>query len=160
MSYSISVDNFGNSYVAGLTRGSLSGFTNLGGEDAFMMKFDSSGTEQWHHQLGSTALDIIYGVSVGNINDIYLTGHSNGNFDDATSLGDNDIVLVKFNSSGNKQWTATTGNTSSDAASGISINAVGDVFLTGFTHGSLEGNAHAGQSDMFLIKYSSDGMKQ
>jgi hypothetical protein len=35
-----------------------------------------------------------------------------------------------------------------------------DTTVTGDTYGGLDGNTNAGGSDLFLVKYNSDGVKQ
>ena len=35
-----------------------------------------------------------------------------------------------------------------------------NIYLTGFTNGSIDGNSYAGNSDVFFVKYNSSGVKQ
>jgi hypothetical protein len=55
--YSISADGVGNVYVAGDTRGNLGGQTNAGNGDAFVTKYDTTGTYQWTRLLGTSGQD-------------------------------------------------------------------------------------------------------
>ena len=41
----VAVDGSGNAYVVGRTRGALPGQTSSGGDDAFVRKYDDTGTE-------------------------------------------------------------------------------------------------------------------
>ena len=50
-----------------------------------------------------------------------------------------------------------TGN--DDDAGGIAIHSSGDIYLTGFTGGELDGNSTLGNKDVFLIKYNPSGTK-
>jgi hypothetical protein len=43
---SVAVDGSGNSFLTGLTAGNLDGATNSGGNDAYLVKYDTSGNLQ------------------------------------------------------------------------------------------------------------------
>ena len=59
-------------------------------------------------------------------------------------------------------WSVTKqfGTSSPDHAYGISTDIGGNVYVTGHTNGSLDGNTNAGSSDLFVVKYDSGGIKQ
>ena len=59
-----------------------------------------------------------------------------------------------------KQWTKQLGTVSDDWGMGISTDSSGNIYVTGFTSGGLDGNTNSGQNDIFLIKYNSSGTKQ
>jgi hypothetical protein len=44
--HGVAVDNSGNVYVTGQTGGNLDGNTNAGGQDIFVLKYDSNGNKQ------------------------------------------------------------------------------------------------------------------
>jgi hypothetical protein len=52
----VSADGSGNVYIAGWTSGSLGG-SNAGYFDAFVSKYDASGTLQWTRQLGGSRFE-------------------------------------------------------------------------------------------------------
>jgi hypothetical protein len=70
--------------------------------------------------------------------------------------------VVKYDSSGAKQWTQQLGTSDYDYAEGIATDSSGNVYVTGSTHwyGSLDNNTYAGKYDLFVVKYDSDGVKQ
>ena len=71
-----------------------------------------------------------------------------------------DIFLVKYNSSGTKQWTKQLGTSSSDQEFGVTVDSSDNLYVTGYTNGGLDGNTQVGNGDIFLVKYNSDGVKQ
>ncbi|MCP4134107.1 MAG: hypothetical protein GY754_24255, partial [bacterium] len=91
---------------------------------------------------------------------IYITGCTEGGLDGNTNDGGWDIFLVKYNSLGVKQWTRQMGTTENDYASGVSVDSAGNIHITGDTYGGLDGNTNDGGQDIFLVKYSSSGVKQ
>ena len=67
--------------------------------------------------------------------------------------------MVKYNSSGTKQWTKQLGTSSRDYATGVASDSSGKVYVGGNTNGGLDGNSSAGGFDLFVVKYDSDGNK-
>ena len=154
---SVTTDSSGNIYVTGKTRG-LDGNTGMSGlYDIILMKFDSSGTKQWTKQLVTSNRQYDQGSksffdSSGNI---YVTGWTPG----FSSGIDSDIILIKFNSSGTKQWTKKFGTSSTETGLGGTTDSSGNIYVTGFTRGGLDGNTNSGGKDIFLVKYNSSGTK-
>jgi hypothetical protein len=144
--------------VTGGTEGSLEG-TNAGNYDIFVVKYNSSGTEQWTKQLGTSNLDFAEAIATDSSDNVYVTGGTEGSLD-GTNAGSRDLLLVKYNSSGSKQWTKQLGTSSYDMANGVATDSSGNVYVTGYTSGGLDGNTSAGEDDLFVVKYNSNGTKQ
>ena len=89
-----------------------------------------------------------------------MTGWTGGGLDGNTNSGNTDIFLVKFNSSGTKQWTKQLGTSSPEYGNGVTTDSSGNIYVTGYTQGGLDGNTNSGGKDIFLVKYNSDGVKQ
>ena len=86
--------------------------------------------------------------------------HPKGGLDGNTSAGSDDLFVVKYNSSGTKQWTKQLGTSIFDEAFGVATDSSGNVYVTGVTQGGLDGNTNAGSFDLFVVKYNSSGTKQ
>ena len=154
-------DSSGNIYVSGYTEGNLDGNTNSGQGDIFLVKYNSSGTKQWTKQLGTSKNEQGLGVTTDSSGSIYVTGFTTRGLDGNKSSGKSDIYLVKYNSSGTKQWTKQLGVESlDDLGNGVTTDSSGNVYVTGYTKGGLDGNTSSGESDIFLVKYNSSGTKQ
>ena len=111
-------------------------------------------------QLGTSSNDYANGVATDNSSNVYVTGYTAGGLDGNTSAGVIDLFVVKYNSSGKKQWTKQLGTESVDQAKGVATDSSGNVYVTGFTWAGLDGNTSAGVIDLFVVKYNSDGVKQ
>ena len=115
---------------------------------------------------GSTATyqlatnDYANGVVTDSSGNVYVTGGTKGGLDGNTSAGNTDLFVVKYNSSGTKQWTKQLGSVSSDSAKGVATDSSGNVYLVGGTKGRLNGISNSGRTDAFMIKYNSSGTKQ
>jgi uncharacterized delta-60 repeat protein len=166
--HGVTVDSSNNIYVTGITGGGLDNNTSSGDYDLFLVKYNSSGTKQWTKQLGTSSWDHADGVTAGSSNNIYVTGFTEGGLDGNTNSGDRDIFLVKYNSSGTKQWTQQLGTSSDDYGHGVTVDSSNNIYVTGYTEGGLDGNTMSGGTcsggspcmDLFLVKYNSDGVKQ
>ncbi len=158
--YGVATDSSGNVYITGYTGGALDNNTNAGDRDLFVVKYNSSGTKQWTKQLGTSSGDIAYGVATDSSGNVYVTGGTGGGLDNNTSAGSNDLFVVKYNSSGTKQWTKQLGTSGDDYARGVATDSSGNVYVTGYTSGGLDNNTSAGGSDLFVVKYNSSGTKQ
>ncbi|MEP0393823.1 MAG: SBBP repeat-containing protein, partial [Nitratireductor sp.] len=117
VSYSISVDSSGNSYVTGTFQGTAdfdpgAGTTNLtsaGNDDAFIAKYDSDGALVWAKNVGGTSDDYGQSIEVDSSGNSYVTGYFQGTADfdpgagtaNLTSAGSSDVFLLKLDSDGN-----------------------------------------------------------
>jgi len=159
----ITTDSSGNVYVTGYTSGGLDGNTKPAGSyipDLFVVKYDSGGAKQWTKQLGTSLRDEATGIATDSSGNVYVTGHTYGELDGNTSAGYYDLFVVKYDSGGVKQWTQQPGTSSFDFAEGIATDFSGNVYVTGHTYGSFDGNTNAGLSDFFVVKYDSSGTQQ
>jgi len=89
-----------------------------------------------------------------------VTGDTEGGLDGNTSAGGWDLFVVKYNSSGTKQWTKLLGTSSWETGYGVATDSSGNVYVTGDTLAGLDGNTNAGCNDIFVVKYNSSGTKQ
>eukprot|EP00971_Amphidinium_carterae_P097704 1933424-Amphidinium_carterae.1 len=67
---------------------------------------------------------------------------------------------MQYSSSGEWQWTRQRGSSIGDYARAVAVNVDGQVYVAGYTGGSLDGQSSSGSDDAFLIQYSSSGAWQ
>jgi uncharacterized delta-60 repeat protein len=158
--YGVTVDSSSNIYVTGSTRRQLDGNNYSGDDDIFLVKYNSSGTKQWTEQLGTQHGDVGRGVTVDSSDNIYVSGSTERGLDGNSTSGWYDLFLIKYNSSGAKQWTKQLGTGTADYGWGVTVDSSDNIYVTGGTSGGLDGNSNSGSQDIFLVKYNSDGVKQ
>ena len=157
--YSIALSGTDTIYITGSTAGNLPGNTNSGLADILLAKFNSTGANQFLHQLGTTGIDIGNSVAVDAAGDVYVTGSTQGELLGNGAFGLSDMFLIKFNSSGVTQFARQMGTSGNDIAYGLAIQGTA-IYITGSTEGNLDGNTSLGQADIFLVKYDSSGVKK
>lgn len=142
---SVSVDNMGNVYTAGVTDGSLAEALG-GGNDAFVMKLNSQGVIQWVKQLGasytqgdSSEYDMCYGVAVDHLSNVYCAGMTTGRLKaGATANRNGDAFVAKLNSQGAVQWVHQWGESvdggSQNRCHDVSVDVAGNVYCAGYSN--------------------------
>ncbi len=152
----VSIDGTGNAYITGYTSGSL-GRANAGNFDIFLAKYDPSGTQLWVRQFGGAAEEQASGVAVDGDGNAYITGYTRGNLGAQNISGAPDIILVKYDTTGTQVWLRqlrSTGNV--DIATDVTIDSGGNVYITGYTDGTLA-PGRVGGTDLFTAKYNALG---
>jgi hypothetical protein len=137
------------------------------GTDAFLVKFNSSGVRQWATYYGGSEWDYGTSCAIDASGNIYMIGSTSSTSGIATAGAHettvNDGFLVKFNSSGVRQWgTYFEGN-----GNACTTDASGNVYIVGLTNstsGIATAGAHqtvmSGSGDAFLVKFNSSGVRQ
>ena len=144
----------GSIYIAGGTSGGLQG-SNVGAEDGYLMKLDSSGNTVWTRQFGTSASEGVSSVAIDASENIYVAGGTTGNLA-AINGGGWDAFVVKYTAAGNAVWSRQVGSAAFDYAEGVTVNDDGTVYIAGRTEGPLAG-LYAGSVDGFVIGLSPDG---
>ncbi len=154
----IGLDSEGYIYATGYVAGSLHEQHHEGGDDAFLVKFDGDGNIMWTRQWGTPGNDAGYALAVDSDDNIYVAGRTPGSMDGQPHTGNFDLFLTRFNSDGIWIWTRQWGTPDEDRALGIATDTEGNIYVTGFTEGSLDGNPARGSRDGILTKFTRFGV--
>ena len=177
---SITTDNSGNVYVTGVfgstvmyfESDSLLNFTGYPGPpyDIFFSKYDSNGNLVWIKRIGGIYGDEIFSISSDNNGNIYLAGsfYSSVLYFESDSLekqyGKSDFYIIKYNSLGYVDWANSGGGDSTDVATSVIADNMGNVYLGGYYkspnfyyNNNVLINASSYTTDIFAIKYSQGG---
>jgi len=151
--FDVEIDNCGNVYLLGNTSGSYPGFSNAGGDDIILQKYDKNGVLLWTNQNGTSSSDFVFSMGIDRNGFLYFSGRTQGAYPGYTNNGNNDFLIQSFDSFGNNILVRQTGTTKTDYFSGIAVSTSGDspVFAFGNTYGSYFG-VNQGSADMVLIK--------
>jgi hypothetical protein len=155
-SYTVTNDRSGNVYIAGSTTGILSDH-NFGSTDAFVTKLDSSGNVIWTKQFGTNGNDNIIRMVSDTSGNIYATGSTSGNLG-VHQYGNDDVMVVKLDSTGAIIWKKQFGTSGKDVGNAIYVNDSGYIFVAGETN-ALFGDSLLGKTDGFVLKLDNTGNK-
>ena len=153
----ITVDPSDNIYMTAYSHGDLGG-SNAGQSDVFVAKYDGSGDQLWTQQFGGGAHENSQGTATDSDGNVYISGFTPdelGNI--ALYFGsDNDAFVTKYDSSGNQIWTQFLASPEHDSSTGLATDSNDNIYIVGYTRGNL-GSPPAGNDDVFVAKYDSDG---
>jgi Domain of unknown function (DUF4347)/Beta-propeller repeat len=154
---SVAIDGSGNVYTAGAFEGtadfdpSLTETANLvsaGESDIFISKLDSRGNFIWAKSIGGTGRDAATGLTIDGSGNIYTTGYfydivdfdpSLTNTNNLFSLGGNASTFVsKLDRDGNFAWAKSWEGLLYYNATGIAVDAGGDIYTTGTFIGTVD----------------------
>jgi hypothetical protein len=175
----VAVDDSGNVFLTGYFSDTIVfGSTALIGPPStygltFLVKYNSAGNVIWAKKLGTgggSGGTIPHGISIDHSGNIFVTGYfhtSSATFGSITlTSADNgnswDVFHVKCDPSGNVLWAKMAGSTSSVIPTGVTTDAAGNSYITGwfsspsltfdFSTISSGGNVHS-----FLTRYDPNG---
>lgn len=144
-------DSQGNIYATGWTKGDLGGI-NAGSYDTWIAKYNSQGDRLWVEQFGTSGDDgsFVGGMEIDSSDNIFTVGYTNRNLG-GDNAGAYDAWVAKYDSEGNQLWLEQFGTSELDYATDVSADRFGNLYVTGFTEGSL-GDTNAGSVDAWVAK--------
>ena len=155
----IATDTNNDVYVTGYTTGGLEGVSTVpSGTVAFVVKYDTTGVNQWMNLLSISGASTPFGgsgITVDASNNVYATGSANVG-------GSYGAFVAKYDLTGTWQWTQLLSQSGTTIATNPSITSdnSGHVYIAGTTNGDIDGQVHTGLEDIFVTKYNSnDGTK-
>ena len=174
---SVLCDNSSNVYMSGQTS-SNTGISTTGSHqaafsgdaDAFIVKFNSSGSRIWGTYYGGTTYE--YGYLSSDGNSLYLAGRTESSTSIATAgayqtsiSGLREGFLAKFTLDGSRLWGTYIGGPDHEYLYSVKCDAAGNILLsggTGSTSGIATSGAHqttklGGLWDTFLMKFNQSG---
>jgi len=178
---SIITDPAGNVYIGGFFSGTTDfdpgpgtfPITTVGSTDIFVSKLNSSGAFVWAKGIGGTNYDGCYSISLDIPGNVYVTGsfQLTADFDPGagtytlTSAGLNDAFITKLDAGGSFVWAEQMGSTNDDFGQAIKVDAMGNVYTTGYFNGSVDFDPgpgvftlnSAGADDIFISKLNTSG---
>ncbi|HXC05767.1 MAG TPA: SBBP repeat-containing protein [Bacteroidia bacterium] len=168
----IYVDASKNTYATGsfaspsITFGTTT-LTNNGGLDYFVVKYDPSGNVLWAKGANGLSNDVGNSVAVDAAGNVYVLATSNSTVITFGTVhftlhGHDDIIVIKYNSSGTVIWAKGFGGNLDDVSEGIAVDANGNSYITGY-FGSVGFSfgtkpvSNAGTNNAFITKLDSSG---
>ncbi len=176
-------DRFGNVFTTGYfdsqsiqfggnNNDNVSNSGSSGTFDAFIVKYNSSGSPQWYHSIGEDDDDGGSDVATDSAGNVYVTGwfraasvqvsSSVSIYNVSQTTGPSDMFLIKYSGGGDVLWAKSAGGPDDDKGRGVAVDKDGNVVVTGYSKPSsmtIEGTVYLnnGSKDFFVIKYDENG---
>ncbi len=151
--------------------------TAIGGSaDIFISKLDAAGNFAWAKTMGAPVLaDYGNDISVDATGNVIVAGRYAGQVDfdpgagtyTMTTVGAEDAFALKLDNAGNFIWAKGWGGVNQENTSDLSVDAAGNVFITGFFSTNVDFDPGAGTytlvttpyntNDGFLLKLDASG---
>lgn len=146
-------------------------FSNLGGYDFYLAKYDANGNALWAESENSNYDLISNTATTDESGNVFITGSFQSpsiTLGSVTLINSSspyvDFFLAKYDPTGNVLWAKSAGGTNSEVGLSVSTDNQGNVFVTGdfkspdITFDStILTNASAGNYDAFIAKYDGNG---
>lgn len=174
---SMAVDSVGNVVIVGAQNYTVNygdgDYATLGGQDAFIAKYNDAGAILWSKRFGQVSTDQSYGVVIDSQGFIIVTGTvSTGGavidfgFGPVPTNGGSDVFLLKLASNGDVVFFKLFGGTGSDQGRGVAVDANRNIYITG-TYGFYGSGINFGggtlpkfgnDQHVFIAKLNPDGV--
>ena len=122
-----------------------------GGRNVWLIKTDSSGTEEWNKNFGGTDWDESFLVKQTADSGYIIAGYTY-----SYGAGNADVWLIKTDSTGIEEWNKTFGGTEADAGYSVHQTTDGGYMVTGYT----ESYGVGWWANVWLIKTDSIGNEE
>ena len=104
-----------------------------GGDDSFLVKFDTSGDVVWSMSNASTSYDYGRRVACDASNNVYVAGEFKGAMSQSgygpMSANDRDVYLAKYTSTGTYLWSKTVGAVGNDSVRAMAVTPEGIAYI-------------------------------
>lgn len=137
----------------------VSGLTNHGLDDAYILKLDSQGDVEWQKMLGGSDNDFFTAVRETADGGFVFAGTANSPVvDEISNHGGSDVWIVKLNHSGELLWQKMFGGSGPDNAQTISETADGGFVVAGGSASTdIPENTNHGNDDVYVLRLDQDG---
>jgi gliding motility-associated-like protein len=178
---SIDISANGDIFITGLTfstNGIATSGThqniNNGGGDAFIAKFNNNGNRIWGSYFGGFSFDFSNDIEVDNAGNPIVIGWTQsssniasfGSYQNTYSVQD-DVLLAKFNTNGQLQWSTYYGDVGFDTGLQVESDASNNIVISGWSSslvniasvGAFQTTYGGNTADCFLAKFDQSGSR-
>ncbi|MGY8697819.1 MAG: SBBP repeat-containing protein [bacterium] len=128
--------------------------------DAFVVNYNSAGKQQWTYILKGTNSEQSTVAAWTPAGDLLVGGFTDSSLEGQFHSGKEDVFLAKFDSAGVLLWLRQFGTPGNERPLALAIGRAGQIYVTGYTEGQMDGAKYSGGKDIFLVQFNKDGEKQ
>lgn len=143
--------------VVGSSSSTNAEFSNRGKTDAIIIKYDGNGNQQWIQSWGGNSYDSLYSVTETSDKGLVVVGSSLSTNTELMNQGNSDLLVIKYDKDGNREWIQSWGEDDDDYAYSVIETLNRELVVVGYT--TLI-NGDDWHYDGIFIKYNLDGSQQ
>ena len=128
--------------------------------EAFVVNYNSAGKQQWTYILKGMDSEESTVAAWTPTGDLLVGGFTESRLEDQLHSGKEDVFLAKFDSAGVLLWLRQFGTPENERPLALAIGKAGQIYVTGYTEGQMDGAKYSGGRDIFLVQFNGDGEKQ
>jgi len=162
----VGVDAAGNVYTTGFFYGTVdfdpgvgvSNLTSIGYSDIFISKLDASGNFVWAKQMGGSAHDNGYGITVDSAGNVFTTGYFSATCDFDPNSGVSNmttliqgIFISKLDTNGDFVWAKSMGGIAYNLGRVIALDTTGNIYVGGNFGGTADFDPNAGVANLTSV---------
>ena len=143
----LAVDSQDHLYLVGNMRGNFYSSSGHVGTDAFLLKLDAMGTQQWL-RLSAEGWETTEGIAlaVDSQDNVYLTGSTQSNTVSLTARTNSfasqaprqqEAYVIKYNALGKRLWARTIGGSGLDVGKAVAVDTDDNLYVAGDTTATL-----------------------
>ena len=108
------------------------------------------------HGLNLDLMKSAYNLAIDKSNNIYVATNTTAHLPVTESNGENDIIIMKYNSNGDVLWIKQYGTEKHDSVNEIIIKN-DEIYITGYVNGEFTEFDRYGKGNIFIMKLDSNG---
>ena len=128
-------------------------------KNIFIVKQKSSGGREWIVDLGISDQESGISMTFDSSDNVYITGYTRNGLEGNENSGDFTVFLVKYNSSGIREWIKKLGKSEVEYGARLIVDSSDNIYVTGFSS-EFELDNEFGPRNTLMTKYDTSGNKE
>jgi len=128
-------------------------------KNIFLVKQNSSGSREWIMDLGISEEESGISMTFDSSDNVYITGYKRNDLEGNKNSGDFTIFLVKYNSSGSREWIKKLGKSEVEYGARLIVDSYDNIYVTGF-YSEFESGNEFGPRNTLIAKYDPSGNRE
>ena len=125
----------------------------------FLVKQNSYGSREWIMDLGISDEESGISMTFDSSDNVYLTGYTRNGLEGNKNSGEFEVLLVKYNSSGIREWIKKLGKSEVEYGARLIVDSSDNIYITGFSS-EFELDNEFGPRNTLMTKYDTSGNKE
>jgi len=125
----------------------------------FLVKQNYSGNRDWIMDLGISDEESGISMTFDSSDNVYITGYTRNGLEGNKDSGDFTVFLVKYNSSGSREWIKKLGKSEVEYGVRLIVDSSDNIYVTGF-FSEFESDNEFGPRNTLMAKYDTSGNKE